>query len=94
MTRFLAGSGRRKILSWPPPAIGFPFPALPAPLAALLLLGFDRQRGINDRQPKLRDHFFVFVQDPSLKNAKTLVRIVAQAEIQPGLVKLEAGASS
>ena len=45
---------------------------------ALGLLHFDRQCGVDDGQAEFRDHFFVFVQNAALEDAKAFLGIVAQ----------------
>src|SRR5687768_6334898 len=54
--------------------------------AHLALLSFNRATRVDHRQPKLRNHPVVLVENASLKDLKTLFRIIGPPEIQTGLV--------
>src|ERR1700732_2606399 len=63
-------------------------------LTNLCLLRFHGQRGIDDGKSEFGDHLFVFFNDASLEHSEAVFRIIAQSQIQSGLVILEPAASA
>src|SRR5262245_29102939 len=58
-----------------------------------LLLNLDRLDGVHHAQPELLHQALVGVEDARLEDPVRLVDVRVQAEVHPGLVELEAGAS-
>src|SRR5260370_2823596 len=60
----------------------------------LRLMRFNRQSGIDDGETAFRYQLFVLFDDASLKHPEAVLGVVAQTQIQTGLVVFEAVASA